>query len=165
MSHLADALHFRRLLGLHGADEDRVHARFADQLKVRDEALELSQDGERASEFHVSINPDAAFGQSQVSKHFFEAQRAHQVVVAVGFFQQLVERIGAKRFGLHARFGGFVAFHVVVEQDRRFAALLDERRPADVSAAREVIHGRVVLGAAQHEQGIQVAGLHEGIQV
>ena len=164
-SHLADALHVTRVLRLHGADEDRVHPGFADQFQVGQEALEMSQRGENAADLHMAVHTHAPFRHSEISQNPLKAKRADQRQIAIRLLEKFFIRIRAQGFCQQAGFGGFVALHVIIKKNRFLAALLHQHRRANMPAACEIIHGRVVLGRAQNEKRVEIAFLHEGINV
>ncbi len=83
----------------------------------------------------------------------------------MGFFQEFLIVIGAVWNNFQPGFGGFVALHIVAEEHGLFAAFLDERGRADVPSAGQIVHGRVVVGIADDEDGVEIFGLHESIEV
>jgi hypothetical protein len=85
--------------------------------------------------------------------------------VATRFLEEGFQPVVVQVLGAQAGAGGLVTFHSEVEQDGLLAALLDQVGAGEVAATGEIHHGRVVLARPGDEQGIQVVGLHQGVEV
>jgi len=111
-----------------------------------------------------SVHAHTPRGNSQILEHQFTTHGGSQQSVAVCFFVQGFAIVLAIGNQLQPAFGSLIAFHVAKKKGSLLATLFDESGMADMSAACQVGHRRVVFSTAKNNEGVQVPGLHEGIK-
>ena len=101
-----------------------------------------------------------------IGQNFLAAESVGQQHIPLGFLNKI--RDGTIRVVGHSfepAPGGFISFHIIVEEHRLLARFLDEQRTSDMPTSNKVIHGRVVFGVTQDQHSIQAPSLHQSIEI
>ncbi len=162
--HAADALDFSRFLGLHGCLQDRI-AQFPGEDRSRRFVAISRIDRQRRSRVNFSAHHCPARFQTQVLQQQAVALSYRAQHIAIKAPDQVLQAVSVQVAAIQARFSGFIALHRAVEEHWRAVQDFHQHGIGQVSAAGQVHHGRIMLSRTDDNHGLQLAFLHQRIDL